>query len=51
VELFVEYYLRRFRKYHICVRSMLQTDESTAICMIFGLDKNTIQYNTEVLCV
>jgi len=43
---FVEYYLRGFRKYLVCVQNILQTDESTIICMIFGLNKNTIQYNT-----
>jgi hypothetical protein len=26
------------------VQNILQTDESTIICMIFGLNKNTIQY-------
>jgi len=46
VELFVEYYLRDFRKYLICAQNILQTDESTIKCMIFGLNKNTIQYNT-----
>jgi hypothetical protein len=46
VELFVEYYLRDFRKYLICVQNILQTNEST-ICMIFGLNKNTIQCNTK----
>jgi len=40
------YYLRGFRKSLICVQNKLQTDESTIICMIFGLNKNTIQYNT-----
>ena len=25
----------------ICVQNILQTDESTVICMIFGLNKNT----------
>jgi len=28
------------------VQNILQTDKSTIICMIFGLNKNTIQYNT-----
>jgi len=27
------------------VQNILQTDESTVICMIFGLNKNTIQNN------
>ena len=45
VELFVEYYLRGFRKYLICVQNILQTDESTIICMIFELNKNAIQYS------
>jgi hypothetical protein len=29
------------------VQNMLQTDDSTIICMIFELNKNTIQYNTK----
>jgi len=41
VVLFVEYYLRGFRKYLVCVQNILQTDESTIICMIFGLNTNT----------
>jgi hypothetical protein len=28
------------------VQNILQTDKSTIIGMIFGLNKNTIQYNT-----
>jgi hypothetical protein len=31
---------------NLYVWNILQTDESTIICMIFGLNKNTIQYNT-----
>jgi len=26
------------------VQNILQTDESTIICMLFGLNKNTMQY-------
>jgi len=44
VELFVEHYLRCFRKYLICVQIILQTDKSAIIRMIFGLNKNTVQY-------
>jgi len=44
VELFVEYYLRGFRKYLIYVQNILQTDESAVIRVIFGL--NTILYST-----
>jgi len=29
----------------LCSPCILQTDESTIICVIFGLNKNTIQYN------
>jgi len=36
--------LKGFRKYLMCVQNILQTDESTITCMIFGLNK--IQYNT-----
>jgi len=42
VDLFVEYYLRCFRMYLICVQNVLQTDESTIICMIFGKGKGKI---------
>jgi len=28
------------------VQNILQTDNSIIICMIFGLNKNTIQYST-----
>jgi hypothetical protein len=29
---------------NLYVQNILQTDESTITCMIFGLNKNTIQY-------
>jgi len=45
VELFVEYYFRGFIKYLICLQNILHTDKSAIICMIFGLNKNTIQYH------
>ena len=41
VDLFVVYYSRGFIKYHICVQNILQTDESTIIYMVFGLNANT----------
>ena len=41
--------LKGFRKYLMCVQNILQTDESTIISMIFGLNKNKIQYNTIIL--
>ena len=28
------------------VQNILQTDDCTITCMVFGLNKNTIQYNT-----
>jgi hypothetical protein len=33
------------------VQNILHTDESTIICMIFGLNENTIQYNTHLTSI
>jgi len=33
------------------VQNILQTDKSTIICMLFGLNKNTIQYNTHLTSI
>jgi hypothetical protein len=41
IYLFV-YCLRGFRKYLLCVQNILQTDESTIICMIFGKGKGKV---------
>jgi hypothetical protein len=48
VELFIEYYLRGFIKYLICVQNILETDESTNICTIFGLNTNTKTNVTDI---
>jgi len=38
--------LKGFGGYLVCVQNVLQTGGSAVICMMFGLGRDAIQYNT-----